>query len=336
MGSNRRRMLSTLVKVAPFPYYLTNSSQAIAFWELALITDSFPDRRKTIYAEHDRKKGPTFEQVTAICLGQLKDLITRLNIGLDPTYNPNTAAGTQQPAPSVNLVPRIAQPLRDGQIAAAPPKPDTKWEHIEAAASGIAKSQSTPGNAQQAYSREAINRGVQKAQEGAREAESFFTKYYGLFVSSPIGSLFQQSFKRSTNIVVLGAPYSRISLVCNAITALTNLTVFSLKQDELGQFHKGIPGIIRVFTTALNKLDEYMATVPIHSSDKETLSKPEAEQRSVPEVDEVRECLREGLEKILGGFTEYLTGFGMTRLEILDAKKAVGIKKAPEMVQGRQ
>jgi nucleoporin NDC1 len=174
---------------------------------------------------------------------------------------------------------------------------------------------------------------MQKAQEGAREAESFFTKYYGMFVGSPIGALFQQSLQRTSNIVVLGAPYSRISLVCNAITALTNLAVFSLSQDTLGRFHEGIPDIVRVFTVALNKIDEYMATVPIHSSDKETLSKPEAEQRKVPEVDEVRECLREGLEKILGGFNEYLTGFGMTRLEILDAKKAVEVTKAPEMIQ---
>jgi nucleoporin NDC1 len=257
-----------------------------------------------------------------------------LNIGLDPAYNTNATARAQQPAPSVNLVPRIAQSLRDDkQIAAAPPKPNTKWEHIEAAAAGLAKSQSAPGNAQQAYSREAINRGMQKAQEGAREAESFFTKYYSLFVGSQVGALFQQSLQRTSSIVILGAPYSRISLVCNAITALTNLAVFSLSQDTLGRFHEGIPDIIRVFTVALNKIDEYMATVPIHSSDKDTLSKPEADQRKVPEVDEVRECLREGLEKILGGFTEYLSGFAMTRLEILDAKKAVGVKKGPEMIQ---
>jgi nucleoporin NDC1 len=255
-------------------------------------------------------------------------------MGLDPAYNTNAAAGAQQPAPSVNLVPRIAQPLRDDkQITAALPKPNTKWEHIEAAAAGIAKSQSTPGNAQQAYSREALNRGMLKAQVGAREAESFFAKYYSLFVSSPVGSLFQQSLQRSTSIVVLGAPYSRISLVCNAVTALTNLAVFSLSQDSLGRFHEGIPAIIRGFTAAINKIDEYMVTVPIHSSDKETLSKPEVEQRKVPDVDAVRECLREGLEKILGGFNEYLTGLGMTRLEILDAKKAVGVKKEPEMLQ---
>jgi nucleoporin NDC1 len=88
-----------------------------------------------------------------------------------------------------------------------------------------------------------------------------------------------------------------------------------------------------VFTVALKKIDEYMETAPIHWSDKETSNKPEAERRKVPEVDEVRECLRQSLEKILGSFNEYLGGMGLSRLEIMEAKKVVGVKKAPEMIQ---
>lgn len=131
---------------------------------------------------------------------------------------------------------------------------------------------------------------------------------------------------------MLGTPYSRISLICNAITALTNLATFSLKQDTMGRFHEGIPQIIRLFTVAINKLDEYLAKVPIHWSDYETLNKPEAERKKVPEVEDVRECLREGLERILGSFNEYLTGLAMSKVEIMDAKKAVGVSKGPEMI----
>lgn len=299
-----------------------------------MITDAFPDRRKTIYSEIDRKKAPTFQQVTEICLGELKSLIQRLNIGLDPTYNPEATADNLQPVAPVSLVPQISQPLRnDKQIAALPQKPTTKWEHVEAATSGIAKTYSAPGNSQQAYSREAINKGVKKAQEGAHQAESVFTVYYNKLVSSGVGSLFRQSLQRTANVVVLGAPYSRISLICNAVTALVNLAVFSLSQDSLGRFHQGIPEIIRIFTTALTKIDVYMATVPIHWSDKATLSKPEAERRKVSEVEEVRECLRDGLQKILSSFNEYLSGMGLSRLEISEAKKAAGVNKAPEMIQ---
>jgi nucleoporin NDC1 len=174
---------------------------------------------------------------------------------------------------------------------------------------------------------------LKKAQEGKQEAEAFASTWYNKVVSSPVGALFQRSLQRSTNIVVLGAPYSRISFICNAVTALTNLAVFSLSQDTLGRFHNGIPEIVRVLTTALTKMDQYMATVPIHWSDIETLSKPETERRRVPEVEEVRECVREGLEKILGSFNEYLSGMGLSKVEILEAKKAIGVKKAPEMIQ---
>jgi nucleoporin NDC1 len=311
-----------------------NNPQAIAFWELALITDSFPDRRKTVYGELERKKAPTFQQVTDICLAEIKLLIERLNIGLDPNYSPQASTAPQQPTPPVNLVPQIAQPLKgDKQIVAMAPKPNTRWEQVEAATAGLAKAHSSPGNAQEAYGREALSKGLKKAQEGAQHAETFVGTYYTKLVASYLGWPFRHSLQRTASIVVLGAPYSRISLICNAVTALANLSTFSLKQDELGRFHQGVPQIIRMFTVAINKIDEYMAHVSIHWSDYETLKKPEAERRHVPQVREVRECLREGLERILGSFNEYLGALGLSKMEILDAKKAVGTTKEPEMLQ---
>lgn len=149
----------------------------------------------------------------------------------------------------------------------------------------------------------------------------------------PVGAPFRQSLQRTASLVVLGAPYSRISIICNAVTALTNLAVLSITNDALGRFNNGIPNILRVFTAAIAKIDEYMAKVEIHWSDRTTLQLPEAERRKVPEVEQVRECLREGLEKIIGSFNEYLSGMGLSSLEILDAKKAAGSKKVPEMIQ---
>jgi nucleoporin NDC1 len=311
---------------------IANTSQAIAFWELALITDSFPDRRKTIYGELERKKAPTYEQVTDICLSEIKFLIERLNIALDPSWRPQPSTGPQEPTPPVKLVPQISQPLKADQITAAPPKPTSKWDLVSSTAADIAKSHSSPGNAQQAYGRDALNKGIKKASEGAQQAESLVGTYYNKLVASPLGWPFRHSLQRTASVVVLGAPYSRISLICNAISALTNLTTFSLKQDELGHFHHGVPSIIRVFTTAIAKIDAYMATVHIHWSDYESLKKTEEEQRTVPQVSEVRECLREGLERIVGTFNEFLGGMGLSKLEIVEAKKAIGERK-PEMIK---
>ena len=286
-----------------------------------------------MYGELQRKKAPTYQQITAICLGEIKLLIERLQIGLNPTYSPAPSTGPKPPAQPLNLVPQISQPLRnDKQIAALPQAPSSRWEHIEAATSGIAKLHSTPGNAQQAYGRDVINKGAKKVQEGTQQAETLISQYYNMLMSSYLGRPFRYSLQRTAKLVVLGAPYSRISLICNAITALTNLTTFSIKCDELGRFNQGVPDIIRVFTLAINMIDEYMAKVEVHWSDYEALQKPEAERKIVPEVEFVRECLRDGLEKIIGSFHEFLSSMGLSAVEILDAKRAVGVSKAPEML----
>ncbi|KAG9204481.1 hypothetical protein G6514_000940 [Epicoccum nigrum] len=308
--------------------------KVMAFWELALITDAFPDRRKTIYAEMERKNAPTFQQVTDICLAEIRLLIDRLNVGLDPTYQPAASSAAPHPAPTLNLVPQISKPIKDDkQVVALPPKPSTKWEQFEAVTSGIAKMHSSSENSQQAYGREAINKGLKKAQEGAQQAESVASTASDKILSSPFGYVFGHSLPRRAKLVVLGAPYSHLSLVCNAITALSNLAAFSITEDQIGRFHNVVPSIIRAFTTAIKKIDAYMSSLQVHQSDKETLAKPEGERKKVPEVDQVRECLQQGLQNILAGFEKYLGGMGMSLLEISDAKKAAASLRQPEMLQ---
>ncbi|UPX16834.1 uncharacterized protein EKO05_0007217 [Ascochyta rabiei] len=311
-----------------------DANKAMAFWELALITEAFPDRRKTIYSEMERKKAATFQQVTDLCLAEIRLLVDRLNIGLDPTYQPAAASAVPQPTPSVDLVPQISQPLKDDkQVVALPPKPNTRWEHFEAATSGIAKLHSSPGNSQQAYGREAIHRGMKKAQEGAQQAESAASTASTKILSSPFGYVFSHSLPRRAKLVVLGAPFSRISLICNAITALTNLAVFSIAEDAIGRFHESVPAIVRTFTAAINKMDAYMASLQVHWSDKDTLAKPEGERKRVAEVEQVKDCLRKGLHNVLGSFEQYLSGMGMSRLEVSDAQKAAAVARQPEMMQ---
>lgn len=310
----------------------------MAFWELALITDAFPDRRKTIYAEMERKNAPTFQQVTDHCLAEIKLLIDRLNVGLDPTYQPAASSAASsaasQPAPPLDLVPQISQPIKDDkEVVALPPKPSTKREWLGTVATGIVKSHSSPENSQQAYGREAINRGLKKAQEGAQQAESITSTASDKFLASPLGHVFSHSLPRRAKLIVLGAPYSHLSLVCNAVTALSNLAVFSITEDQIGRFHNTVPSIIRTFTAAINKIDAYMSSLQVHWSDKETLAKPEAERKKIPEVDQVRECLQQGLQNILAGFEKYLGGMGMSMLEISDAKKAAASLRLPEMLQ---
>ncbi|KAF2256680.1 hypothetical protein BU26DRAFT_445653 [Trematosphaeria pertusa] len=309
-----------------------NEVKAVAFWELALITDRFLERRKTIYGELNRKKAATFKQVSDICLAEIRLLTSRINIALDPKYSPADAGQKKQPEP-ISLVPQIAQPLKDGQIKGPGYAPTTRMEKFGSLTADIAKTHSSPQNAQSAYAREYLKKGQEKFSQGAKEAETIYSSYFSKLVASPLGWPFRASLRRTASLIITGAPYSQISLLCNAVTTLTNLTVYSIKEDEYGRFQEEVPEIVRVFTTAIKKIDEYVASLQVHWSDFETLARPEAERKKIPEVDEVRECLVMGLERVLGAFNEYLMSMGMSRLETQEAKKCVS--RGPEMAVAR-
>jgi nucleoporin NDC1 len=294
---------------------------AISLWELALITDRFPERRKTIYNEIERKRGATHEQVTNICLAEVRRLLERIGAALDPAFRPQSEAISTVPTP-ISLVPRITSDLRDGAIAGPGQAPTTRMEKFGAFAADVAKSHSSPKNTQNAYAREAIKKGQEKLAQGAKEAEAYSSNWRNRFVVSLFGWPFRHNIRRTAAIIITGAPYSRISPLCNAITTLTNLTIFSIKEDDYGRFQKVVPEIVRVFALAIRKIDEYVASLD-----------RAGEPIVLLEEQQVRECLREGLERILRTFGEFLSGLGMSSLEIREAKKAVA--KGPEMATVR-
>lgn len=308
------------------------TSKAIALWELALITERFSDRRKTVYGELQRKKAPTYKQVTDICLAEVRLLISRLSIALDPKFRLEDEKGTQQKPPPISLVPQIAQPLKEGPITAPVQAPGDRVGKFGDFTASFAKSHSSPQNSQSAKAREIIKKGHERVAKGAKEVESASSTYFTRLVASPLGWVFRHNLRRTVSLIITGAPYSRISLLCNAITTLTNLSVYSIKEDEYGQFQSVVPDIIRVFTTAIKKVDEYLGKVEVHWSDLEYQALPPAD-RKVPEAEQVRDCLSDGLGRILRAFGEYLPSMGMSRLEVQDAKKSAA--KGPEMAMAR-
>lgn len=295
-----------------------------------MITERFNDRRKTIYGELDRKTAPTHKQVTEICLAEIRDIINRIKV----VTNLGSAPDTEQKKPAViELVPQIAPPLKDAQITAPAPPPEGRLQKIEWTTSQIARAHSSPQNAEKSVAREYLKKGQAQLTERTQQAESLWTTYFNKFTCSPFGWPFRASLARTANVVVNGAPYSRQSTILNAITTLTNLAVNSLKEDEYGQYNEQVPEIVRIFTAAIRKIEQFMQGLPIASSDIETLSKPVAERKNVPEVMVVQEALKGGLERVLGAFNEYLGGMGMSRSEIMEAKTCVAREPKEEMRQ---
>ncbi|KAF2280589.1 uncharacterized protein EI97DRAFT_428678 [Westerdykella ornata] len=312
-----------------------------AFWELALITERFDDRRKTIYREHDRRKAPTWTQITTVCLSEIREIIHRIRRATDPNWQPEGETKQSSPAAPIQLVPRIVQPLKEGNIAGPAEPAVTRLQKFENIASDIVRKQSSPQNVQDSYARALVKKGEEKGREGVTEALSTWEQWKKGLARTPLGWLFRPSFKRTANMVVLGAPYSRQMMILNAITILVNLSVHSLKEDDGGCFQYEVPTIIGVFTSAIKSIESYLQGLEIHWSDFETLALPEERRTKVPEVEEVRNALKTGLEKILRSFNEYLENMGMSSKEIQEAKQVVrreeeGKKtheRVPEMVE---
>lgn len=84
-----------------------------------------------------------------------------------------------------------------------------------------------------------------------------------------------------------------------------------------------VPDIIRGFTATIQAIEMYTQSLKPHWTDVDTLAKPEAERRQVPEVEELKDTLKEGLERILGAFAEYLVDMDISRAEVQEAKKLV-------------
>ncbi|KAF2471607.1 uncharacterized protein BDR25DRAFT_260073 [Lindgomyces ingoldianus] len=306
----------------------------IALWELAMITDRFDDRRKSIYGDLDRKKGPTCKQVTELCLAEINHITKRIE---DASLGAHKSHENGKPtrASPVELVSRISQPLRQDQVAAPEPLPTTRMGRIEWKTSQIARAHSSPQNAADSKAREYLKKGQVQLNEGARQAESLWTVYKTKLVASPLGWPWRSCVRRHANAVINGTPYSRQSAIMNAITSLTNLTVASLKEDEYGQFNGQVPEIIRTFSLAIKKIETYMQGLDVHWTDLDCLARQDTERKKIPEVQAVLESLKEGLEKILRAFNEYLSNMGMSRQEILEAKKLV-TRETPHMVEANR
>jgi nucleoporin NDC1 len=292
-----------------------------------LITERFRERRKAIYNDLDRKKGPTHKQVTDVCLAELSAIVRRIVSTTAATW-PSDQDKVKQSLGPLQLVPRISEPLKEGQITGPATLPETRLQRVEVLTGQIARTHSSPQNARNSQAKALLKKGQDKASQGVSEAVSVWENYKDALARSPVGWFICPSLRRAANATVLGEPYSRQAIISNAITALTNLSVSSLKEDDHGRYQNEIPDILRIFTRAIKAIEQYKESLQVHWADVETLALPEAERKKIPEVDQVTSALRDGLGRILGAFNEYLASLGMTPTEIQEAKLLV----APEGV----
>ena len=143
------------------------------------------------------------------------------------------------------------------------------------------------------------------------------------FLRIPLGIPFRQEYRRRIAAVVLGTPYGEVSIIVDAIDALTRFAVCSLKEDKYGNVQRDIRSIVQTFTNTILALERLKGTFNFHWTDVDQV-------KDCPETDVLLAAMRGGLQEILDAFSEYYEVLRLTKSELRIAKEA-----ATPPVEGR-
>ncbi|OAX84615.1 hypothetical protein ACJ72_01011 [Emergomyces africanus] len=125
--------------------------QTFSFWELCLIGQQFPERRKAIFADIDRNGGSAWSQILAASTNVIQGITARINEHRNPTplasSEPVTSSATTSDGSKINgqsttiqTLPRLTSPPKEDNIFLASSKPTTRPEKFESAFGSVAKS----------------------------------------------------------------------------------------------------------------------------------------------------------------------------------------------------
>ncbi|KAI1110993.1 nucleoporin protein Ndc1-Nup [Nemania sp. NC0429] len=292
---------------------------AFAMWELALIARDYAARRQSIFDDIDRKEGPMWSQIYALCLDNIRSIERRID-----EYGKPAA-----PAPGTELVPvppqpreRISQPLKSDDVSI--PSPRAKGSALR---ESVSRALTSPGKTP-------IESLLPKVKMGAvRVADRVMTEkqkkaiqpevlrgYIGslslrVLALPLIGPIFQQRFDQQLAKAVLGAPYAETSVCMNAAYALSQLAGCSLAEDKYGNVQRDVANIIRTFTAVIRKLEAFRDAFPTHWTDM-------SQDRQCRQVSEVVTALKEGLGALVEAFGPYSSDLRLSRADMRMAREA--------------
>ncbi|KAK0915498.1 hypothetical protein LTR02_001174 [Friedmanniomyces endolithicus] len=324
--------------------------RAFAFWELCLICidPRFETRRKSIFADVDRKPLSSWQEISSLCLAEIAAIGTRIRVAQEPSASASQQQQQVisqqqqqqlQSAPQLGL-PRIARQsvLNDravvlpGRGGSARGSAGQALAAVGSAAKSIGQSPTPASGARKSsvaqYSRQAIEYSMNKA--GNNTLLSGWQTRALDFLRTPLGEPFRRTFARTVRAVVLGVPSSNGVDLVHASKSLTALAGVSLKEDNFGQAQRDIVSIIRVYTSSVMSIGNFIAGLPAHWTDvcfddgQRGVSRNANGNGELDEVRVVLEVLREGLEELMLAFGEYVEGLGLSKAEIRTVRETIG------------
>ena len=291
--------------------------KTFAFWELALIARAFPERRKAIFADIERKDGTCWAQMQVAALEVIKGISLRIH-PVDPAKTVQQAAasgGAQQ----VNTLPQIASPISNKNITTVAPPPRTQTERLQSISSSIAKSlgqSPQPWSPPVAKVKDMIDFAGPAGFSKDQVAE-LVSKKWSALQDSPNGWFLSWSLRFLTtskqqkiNAVVLGSDHAQTALIIDAIESVTRMLVASLSDDVYGKAISGVPDAVRTMANAVTSIEDFVQ------------KNAEDVEGKLEEVEVVVERLKAGLAELLSAFQLYLSDAGLGNVELKEAKHA--------------
>ncbi|EEP80745.1 predicted protein [Uncinocarpus reesii 1704] len=322
-----------------------------ALWELCLISQQFPDRRKGIFNDIDRAGGSAWSQVFAATSDVIKGINSRITQFQSPTPAGTTVPTTEtkevkqaaSDTGSIQTLPRLTLPPKEDNIFLTMPRGNTRPEKFEAAFGSVAKSYghspdwtpSAKAKARQLFDRASSimlspaqkRRITESAQElklltsptaSTAQAGNSAPTIHPLLqwaFRSRLGAPFRKPYARRLRQIVLGSPFEQTAPLVDATEALTKLFIASLTEDQFGKVQNDVPTVVRLFTETILTLESFVSEkgLNIHWTDVEfPINASEAARKNARRVEEVELVLC----TLRTGLSELLTAFRLYLREV--------------------
>ncbi|PNY27350.1 Uncharacterized protein TCAP_02733 [Tolypocladium capitatum] len=289
------------------------------------IKANYEARREAIYCDIDRKDGPMWAQVYAICMEVLKSIESRVD-----EYGKPAATATVEPAATAPRQ-RVSAPLRQdsifyhqGHTTGLKGGVEKAWDQLARAPGATPASELSP-LAKKAWTG-ARDRMLSREQREALSPDHLRGEFEQWTASvmkiELVGALFRHDFGTRFAAAVLGTPYAEPALYVNAARALCQLSVHSLAEDQFGNVHRDVASIVRTLTAVIRKVEALKVRFPNHWTD------PTGVKES-PEVDQILDAVRTGLEQVVAKFEPYSSDLRLSLGELRMAKEAAVRSEEP-------
>ncbi|KAL4956563.1 nucleoporin protein Ndc1-Nup [Aspergillus filifer] len=331
--------------------------RAYAFWELRFISQQFPDRRKAIFNDIDRDGGSAWTQILQSGTEVITGISARINAHSATPAGSNPSPAAAEPDPVLQTLPRLTNPVEEGDIFAASPKSTSTQGKLTDGFSTTMRSLGespdwTPkarARARDVFDRasstllspERKQRLLASSQDlklltggsaGTAKPENINPLLSNIPRTPVIGCLLRQPYARRLSSIVLGTPTASLSSIIDAIECLTALLIASLNEDPYGKVQADVPAVVRLFTETTVTVEAFAhGGLDVHWTDASfpSSSDPAAQDkaRRVEDVETVIEALRGGLGRLLTAFRPYMRDIGLVGKDLRVAREVAGVEE---------